>query len=63
MPEAALVAVAEAVAVMNVVAGGTDDYPARVGRPLDDAVVDISALDGLRAITDTGDAWRIRKSG
>ena len=42
-----------------IVAGGTDYYPARVGRPLDDAVLDITDLAELRAITDTGDAWRI----
>jgi CO/xanthine dehydrogenase FAD-binding subunit len=42
-----------------IVAGGTDYYPARVGRPLDDAVLDITDLRDLRAIADSGDAWRI----
>ncbi len=42
-----------------VLAGGTDYYPARVGRPLDDDVLDITALAGLRGIADAGDHWRI----
>ncbi len=42
-----------------VVAGGTDFYPARVGRPLDDDVLDITALPDLRRISDEGAAWRI----
>lgn len=42
-----------------VIAGGTDYYPARVGRPLDDDVLDITALQALRAIADEGKAWRI----
>jgi CO/xanthine dehydrogenase FAD-binding subunit len=42
-----------------IVAGGTDFYPARVGKPLDDAVLDITGLAELRAISDAGDAWRI----
>lgn len=42
-----------------IVAGGTDYYPARVGRPLDDDVVDITGLAELRAITDQGDSYRI----
>src|SRR5690348_3090951 len=44
---------------LTVVAGGTDFYPARVGRPLVEDVLDISAIGGLRGITDEGDAWRI----
>lgn len=42
-----------------IVAGGTDYYPARVGRPLDDDVLDITGVDELRQIRDTGDLWRI----
>ncbi len=42
-----------------VLAGGTDFYPARVGRPLDDDVLDITALDSLRGIRDDDRAWRI----
>ena len=33
-----------------IVAGGTDFYPARVGKPLDEKVLDITAIAGLRAI-------------
>ncbi len=42
-----------------VLAGGTDFYPARVGRPLDDDVLDITAIASLRGIVDAGDHWRI----
>ncbi len=42
-----------------IVAGGTDYYPARVGQPLDDDVLDISGLGALRAITDEGPHWRL----
>lgn len=44
---------------LTVVAGGTDFYPARVGRPLDEDVLDISGLAGLRGIADAGEAFRI----
>lgn len=40
-----------------IVAGGTDFYPARVGKPLDEDVLDVSAIDGLRRIEDCGDHW------
>jgi CO/xanthine dehydrogenase FAD-binding subunit len=42
-----------------IVAGGTDFYPDRVGRPLDDDVLDISGLPDLRQITSEGTGWRI----
>jgi CO/xanthine dehydrogenase FAD-binding subunit len=42
-----------------VLAGGTDFYPARVGQVLDDDVLDITAIAGLRGIHDAGDHWRI----
>lgn len=42
-----------------VIAGGTDYYPARVGQPLDDEILDITALAALRAISDEGQGWRI----
>jgi len=41
-----------------VVAGGTDFYPARVGQPLDDDVLDITAIDDLRVIEAGADYWR-----
>jgi CO/xanthine dehydrogenase FAD-binding subunit len=43
----------------TIVAGGTDYYPARVGKPADDDVLDITALAGLRAIGEERDHWRI----
>jgi CO/xanthine dehydrogenase FAD-binding subunit len=42
-----------------VVAGGTDVYPAHASRPIDRPVLDITALPGLRGVTDDGNAWRI----
>jgi CO/xanthine dehydrogenase FAD-binding subunit len=44
---------------LTVLAGGTDFFPARVGKPLDDDVLDITALAALRGIADTGGAHRI----
>jgi CO/xanthine dehydrogenase FAD-binding subunit len=44
---------------LTIVAGGTDVYPARVGRPLDDDVLDVTAIAGLGDIEDQGDCWRI----
>jgi len=35
----------------TLLAGGTDVYPARVGRPIDDDILDVSGLPGLRAIS------------
>jgi len=42
-----------------VLAGGTDYYPARVGKPTDDDILDISAIAGLRGVRDEGNHWRI----
>jgi len=42
----------------TILAGGTDFYPARVGRVVDEDVLDITALP-LRGIDDRGDHWRI----
>jgi CO/xanthine dehydrogenase FAD-binding subunit len=53
----ALTAVAEG--NRTVLAGGTDFYPARVGRPLTEPVIDISGLDELRGITVTDSSYRI----
>ena len=44
---------------LAIIAGGTDFYPARVGRPLDDDVLDITALPGLRTIERASHGWRI----
>ncbi len=43
----------------TVLAGGTDYYPSRVGKPLTDDIVDISAIASLRGIRDEGSHWRI----
>ena len=55
--DSALTAMAEA--PRTIVAGGTDYYPARVGKPLDDDVLDVTGIDSLKAIEDLGDRWRI----
>jgi len=44
---------------LTVLAGGTDFFPARVGAPLDDDVLDITALQSMRAIDENADHWRI----
>ncbi len=55
--------VAEATAALadghwTIVAGGTDFYPARVGRAIVEPVLDVSAVDGLRGIAPAEDGWR-----
>jgi CO/xanthine dehydrogenase FAD-binding subunit len=44
---------------LTILAGGTDFYPARVGRTIDDDVLDITAIDGLDRIDDEPRWWRI----
>ncbi|MCY3829115.1 MAG: xanthine dehydrogenase family protein subunit M [Rhodospirillaceae bacterium] len=44
---------------LTVLAGGTDYYPGRVGRPLDDDLLDLTGIATLRGIADEGDRWRI----
>ncbi|MGE3935099.1 MAG: xanthine dehydrogenase family protein subunit M [Rhodospirillaceae bacterium] len=46
-------------APLTIVAGGTDFYPARVGKPLDDDVLDVTGLAALRRIDDSGDHFRL----
>jgi CO/xanthine dehydrogenase FAD-binding subunit len=53
----ALAALAES--PLTVLAGGTDFYPARVGRPLADDILDVTALAALSGIVDAGDHLRI----
>jgi len=48
-----------AAAPLTVLAGGTDHFPARVGKPLNEDILDISALEALRGIHETEDGWRI----
>jgi len=43
----------------TVVAGGTDFYPARVGKPVDDDVLDITAVAELRGVREAGDRFRV----
>ena len=42
-----------------VLAGGSDFYPARVGRTIDEDVLDISALADLRGVRDSNSHYRI----
>jgi len=42
-----------------VLAGGTDFYPARVGRAIDEDVLDITAVAQLRGISECADGWRL----
>jgi len=44
---------------LTVIAGGTDVYPARVGRAFDDNVLDISRLAALRGIEAQEEGWTI----
>ncbi len=46
-------------AEVAILAGGTDHYPARVGKFLAEDVLDIGAVEGLRGIRETQDYWRI----
>src|SRR5689334_11779204 len=43
----------------TVLAGGTDFFPARVGRTIDETVLDITAIAALRGISATADGWRL----
>lgn len=43
----------------SVLAGGTDFYPARVGKPVDADILDITRVADLRGIREEADAWRI----
>jgi len=44
---------------LTILAGGTDFYPTRVGKPLDDDVLDITALAALRGIGEDDSHYRI----
>ncbi|HTR83288.1 MAG TPA: xanthine dehydrogenase family protein subunit M [Reyranella sp.] len=43
----------------TVLAGGTDFYPARVGRAIEEDVLDIGGIADLRGIRPTADGWRL----
>lgn len=42
-----------------ILAGGTDFFPARVGRAIDDDILDLTGIADLRGITEVDDGWRI----
>lgn len=44
---------------LNIVAGGTDFYPARVGKAVDEDILDVTAINGLRRIEQHGDYFHI----
>ena len=43
----------------TVLAGGTDFYPTRVGRTIEEDVLDIGGIADLRGITTTAGGWRL----
>ena len=43
----------------TVLSGGTDFYPARVGRTVDEDILDISRIKGLRGISHDDAGWRL----
>lgn len=45
--------------VYTLLAGGTDYYPARVGRPLGEDILDLTTLRALRGIGERADHWRV----
>ena len=44
---------------LTIIAGGTDFYPARVGRPVVEDILDLGAVAGLGGIEERPDGWRI----
>jgi CO/xanthine dehydrogenase FAD-binding subunit len=42
-----------------IVAGATDHYPARVGRQLDEDILDLTGIGELRGVADVDGGWRI----
>ena len=44
---------------LTILAGGTDFYPARVGFPLDDNIIDISRIQEISGITEFNDCFEI----
>lgn len=43
----------------TVLAGGTDVFPARAGKPLPDDVLDLSAIEELQGVEETAEHWSI----
>ena len=46
-------------APLTILAGGTDHYASRVGKPLSEPILDLTAVRGLREIAEHKDHWRI----
>ena len=44
---------------LTILAGGTDFYPAHVGKPLSEDILDVTALTALRGIAEHADHYRI----
>jgi CO/xanthine dehydrogenase FAD-binding subunit len=44
---------------LTILAGGTDHYPSRVGRPAGEDILDLTRVAGLRGIRKTAQGWRI----
>src|SRR5258707_295218 len=44
---------------VTVLAGGTDFYPARVGRTVEEDVLDITAIEALRGVREDDAGWHI----
>jgi CO/xanthine dehydrogenase FAD-binding subunit len=44
---------------VHILAGGTDFFPARVGRAIDDDVLDITAIDELRGVRENEQGFRL----
>lgn len=42
-----------------ILAGGTDFYPVRVGRAIDDDILDLTGIGDLRGISESVEGWRI----
>ena len=43
----------------TVLAGGTDFYPARVGRAVTEDILDIAGIEALRGVSETESGWRL----
>lgn len=48
-----------AAAPLTILAGGTDFYPAHVGKPIAKNIIDVTRILALRGISEAGDIWRI----
>lgn len=44
---------------LTILAGGTDFYPAHVGKPVAENIIDVTRILSLRGISETDNAWRV----